>query len=160
MHIWSMFYQDLNALLQFLFYYVLIEKCLHFPQNEYHDRSFKTNVRRSVWCLEGSKFENKRPVFRWNDKLIWNFQLLNILWTPFHKKACKSLLEPDLALMDNASNIALKAFNNGINILYRKIPKGMLSHVDWTVTLMHEDIVAETLSDKQWTGTTNRNQIW
>ena len=51
-----------------------------------------------------------RSVFCRNDKSVGNFHLLNILKTPFHKTSRKPSLELDLALMQNASNIALNAF--------------------------------------------------
>ena len=58
-----------------------------------------------------------------NDQFIWSsYNLLNILSTPFHKKACKFLLELDLALKDSTSNIALKAFSQWHLQFVQKLP--------------------------------------
>ena len=42
----------------FNFMYEFNTRGLHYPKNGYDDRSFKINVRRSVLCQEGFKFEN------------------------------------------------------------------------------------------------------
>ena len=75
-----------------ILFYLEMQKCIQSSENEYHDKSWKINVYRSVWFQEGSKFENaiSKCTFKARSLLKWlpmcTIYFLDIYQTPLGNK--------------------------------------------------------------------------
>ena len=80
-------------------FYVEMQKCIQSSENEYHDKSWKIHVYRSVWFKEESKFEKGilKCTFKARSLLKWlpmcTIHFLDIYQTPLGNKTFNKSLQ-------------------------------------------------------------------